>query len=137
MTDFSFPEKPDYNFTKKQMLERKKVLKHKVEHIKFKDLKNTNELIEAYSKSSFQARKIGEGAKLYKKELNRGTTIIWSLAGSIFSAGLRELVIDSVRRNLVDCLVCTGALFEQDMLEALGYNHYVQTEEIEDKTLLA
>ena len=135
MTDFSFPEKPNYNFTKEQTLERKKLLKNKVEHIKFKDLKNTNELIEAYSKSSFQARKIGEGAKLYKKELNRGTTIIWSLAGSIFSAGLRELVIDSVRKNLVDCLVCTGALFEQDMLEALGYNHYVQTEDIEDKTL--
>ena len=76
MTDFSFPEKPDYNFTKKQMLERKKVLKHKVEHIKFKDLKNKNELIEAYSKSSFQARKIGEGAKLYEKELNRGTTTV-------------------------------------------------------------
>ena len=42
MTDFSFREKPDYSFTKKQMLDRKKVLKHKVEHIKFKDLKNTN-----------------------------------------------------------------------------------------------
>ena len=28
MTDFSFPEKPNYNFTKEQMLERKKVLKN-------------------------------------------------------------------------------------------------------------
>ena len=42
MTDFSFPKKPNYNFTKEQMLERKRVLRNKVEHIKFKDLKNTN-----------------------------------------------------------------------------------------------
>ncbi|MFL2940741.1 MAG: deoxyhypusine synthase family protein [Candidatus Poseidoniales archaeon] len=135
MTKNVFPEKPNYQFTSKQISRRNRILSKEVEHITFDDLKYSSQLIEAFSKSSFQARQIGTGAKLYKTELETKTTIIWSLAGSLFSAGLRQLVIDSVRNNLVDCLVCTGALFEQDMLEALGYKHYVLNEEVEDKTL--
>jgi len=130
-----FPEKPTSQFTIEQISQRNEILSEEVKHITFDDIKNSSQLIEAFSKSSFQARQIGTGAKLYKKELEGKTTIIWSLAGSIFSAGLRQLVIDSVRKNLVDCLVCTGALFEQDMLEALGYKHYVLNEQVEDRKL--
>ena len=131
----TFPEKPTSKFSNKQISLRCEILNEEVEHITFDDIRNSSRLIEAFSKSSFQARQIGIGAKLYRKELEKKTTIIWSLAGSIFSAGLRQLVIDSIRNNLVDCLVCTGALFEQDMLEALGYKHYVLKEQIDDSTL--
>ena len=127
MEKFTFPEKPKHEFTKTQLEQRRRILNTQIEHISYENLKDTKSLIEAFGKSSFQARKLGEGAKLYKKELEKDTTIIWSLAGSIFSAGLRGLVIESIRNNLVDCLVCTGALFEQDMLEALGHKHYAQT----------
>ncbi len=135
MKVFRFPDKPQYEFTKEQIAQRKVILKKPIEHINYNDLKDTASLIEAFSNSSFQARNLGEGAKLYKKELENETTIIWSLAGSIFSAGLRELVIESIRKNLVDCLVCTGALFEQDMLEALGHKHYAQTSKNDDGKL--
>ena len=135
MGKYTFPEKPQHKFTKKELAQRKKILDKKIEHIKYENLKDIAPLLDSFSKSSFQARKLGEGAKLYKNELEKETTIIWSLAGSIFSAGLRELVIESIRKNLVDCLVCTGALFEQDMLEALGHRHYAQTNMNEDRKL--
>lgn len=135
MNTVTFPEKPKHDFTNEQLIERKKVLTKEIEHIKYSDIGEIAPLIDSFSKGSFQARKLGEGAKLYRRELEKETTIIWSLAGSIFSAGLRELVIESIRNNLVDCLVCTGALFEQDMLEALGYKHYAQTEPIDDAKL--
>ena len=135
MTKYIFPEKLNHPFTKEQISQRNGILSEEVKQIRFDDLKNSSQMVEAFSKSSFQARQIGAGAKLYKRELETKTTIIWSLAGSLFSAGLRQLVIDSVRKNLVDCLVCTGALFEQDMLEALGYKHYVLTRRVEDRTL--
>jgi len=130
-----FPSKPTYSFADEQLARRSEILNDEVRHINFDDLKNNSKMIEAFARSSFQARNIGAGAKLYKEELRKDTTIIWSLAGSIFSAGLRKLVIDSIRGNLVDCLVCTGALFEQDMLEALGYKHYILNSQIKDKTL--
>ena len=135
MNEVQFPKKPTHNFTENQVTERKEILKKRIEHIKYSDLNEVAPLIDSFSKTSFQARNLGKGAKLYKKELEKETTIIWSLAGSIFSAGLRELVIESIRNNLVDCLVCTGALFEQDMLEALGYRHYEQTSQTDDANL--
>ena len=135
MGKYTFPEKPQHTFTKNELEQRQEILNKKIEHIKYENLKYIAPLIDSFSKSSFQARKLGEGAKLYKKELEKETTIIWSLAGSIFSAGLRELVIESIRKNLVDCLVCTGALFEQDMLEALGHRHYAQTSKNDDGKL--
>ena len=95
-----FPEKPTSQFTNEQILQRNEILSEEVKHITFDDIKHSYQLIEAFSKSSFQARQIGTGAKLYKKELEGKTTIIWSLAGSIFSAGLRQLVIESLRNNL-------------------------------------
>jgi len=36
---------------------------------------------------------------------------------------------------LVDALVCTGALFEQDMLEALGHKHYICDTKLDDGEL--
>ena len=89
-----FPGKPTSQFTSEQVSQRNEILSEEVRHITFDDIKNSSKLIEAFSKSSFQARQVGIGAKLYKKELGEKTTIIWSLAGSIFSAGLRQLVID-------------------------------------------
>ena len=96
MGKYTFPEKPQHTFTKNELEQRQEILNKKIEHIKYENLKYIAPLIDSFSKSSFQARKLGEGAKLYKKELEKETTIIWSLAGSIFSAGLRELVIESI-----------------------------------------
>ena len=135
MANHKIPQKPTYNFNTNQIQRRKELLKTPVKHINLDSLDALEPLIEAFSECSFQARNLGNGAKLYKKELEEGTTIIWSLAGSIFSAGLRQLVIESIRNNLVDCLVCTGALFEQDMLEALGSKHYICDNEVNDSEL--
>mgnify|MGYP001376739524 CR=1 FL=1 len=135
MKRLKVPNIEEIELTEKQIVRRKQILKDEVKQIKIKSSEDIARLIGSFADMSFESRNIGNAAKLYQKKLEQDTSIIWSLSGSIFSAGLRELVIDSVRKNLVDCLVCTGALFEQDMLEALGYNHYVQTEEIEDKAL--
>ena len=92
-------------------------------------------IIKAYSNSSFQARRIGQAAKLYYKQTQKETGIVWTMAGSLFGAGLRQITIDCIRSNLVDILVCTGALFEQDMLEALGHKHYICDKGIDDVEL--
>ena len=62
-------------------------------------------IIKAYSNSSFQARRIGQAAKLYYKQTQKETGIVWTMAGSLFGAGLRQITIDCIRSNLVDILV--------------------------------
>ena len=119
------PDMPITKLTEKQQLRKKELLSKPIQQLPIWSNADLRDLVENYSNTSFQARKLGEAAKLYSKHLNKGNTIIWSLSGSIFSAGLRQLTIDAINANLVDVLVCTGALFEQDMLEALGHKHYI------------
>ena len=129
------PDTPSTKLTEKQQLRKKELLSKPILQTPIKGNNDLRGLVENYSNTSFQARKLGEAAKLYSEHLNKGNTIIWSLSGSIFSAGLRQLTIDAINANLVDVLVCTGALFEQDMLEALGHKHYMCDIEQDDAEL--
>ena len=124
MNPSKIPDMQKIELTDKQKLRKKEILRDEVKQIKLKSSRDIAKLIDSFSEMSFESRNIGNAAKLYLQNLQNNTTIIWSLAGSIFSAGLRQIVIDSIKRNYVDALVCTGALFEQDMVEALGHKHY-------------
>jgi len=52
--------------------------------------------------------------------------IILCMAGSLFSAGLKRVVYQLVKNNMVDAIVSTGAIIvDQDFFEALGFKHYL------------
>ena len=126
---------PVKKLTDKQNKRKTELLSKPVSQISIKNNENLTHLIDDFANTSFQARNLGKASQLYYKQIKKGNTIIWSLAGSIFSAGLRQIVIDSLNSKLVDALVCTGALFEQDMLEALGHHHYICKPEQNDGEL--
>ena len=96
-----------------------------VEHIDVKE-HNVVPLVEAMSKMAFSARDLGRAAQIYETMLrDDNCTIILCLAGSIFSAGLKNVIVDLVRHNMVDAIVSTGAIIvDQDFFEALGFKHY-------------
>lgn len=129
------PELPTIELTIPELQRKKELMSEEVQQIIINESRDIIDLIDAYAKSSFQARNLGQAAHLYHKQSLSPTGIIWSLAGSLFGAGLRQITIDAIRNNLVDVLVCTGALFEQDMLEALGHKHYVCSPEQDDQEL--
>jgi len=96
-----------------------------VEHIDVKE-HNVVPLVEAMSKMAFSARDLGRAAQIYETMVrDDNCTIILCLAGSIFSAGLKNVIVDLVRHNMVDAIVSTGAIIvDQDFFEALGFKHY-------------
>ena len=118
------PPIPMVKFTKAQLERREELLHEPVRQFKISEHPGAVSLLETMRAGSFQGRQLGEAAVLYERMTYEELGIIWSLAGSLFSAGMRQVVIDGIRNGLVDILVCTGALFEQDMLEALGHHHY-------------
>ena len=126
---------PSFSLNDEQVLKKKKLLSTEVKQIKLIETKGIVHLVNSFGNSSFEARNIGRAAKLYHNKLRTDTSIIWSLSGSLFSAGLRQITIDAIRKNCVDALVCTGALFEQDMLEALGHKHYKCDVDLDDSEL--
>jgi deoxyhypusine synthase len=107
-----------------------------VEHIDIKE-HNVVPLVEAMGKMAFSARDLGRAAQIYETMLrDDNCTIILCLAGSIFSAGLKNVIVDLVRHNMVDAIVSTGAIIvDQDFFEALGFKHYKGEINMDDDVL--
>jgi deoxyhypusine synthase len=101
------------------------LLREVVEHIDIKE-HNVIPLVESMSKMAFSARDLGRAAEIYDTMIrDQDCAIILCLAGSLFSAGLKNVVVDLVRNNMVDAIVSTGAIIvDQDFFEALGFKHY-------------
>ena len=107
-----------------------------VEHIDIKK-HNVVPLVEAMSKMAFSARDLGRAAQIYDAMLREeDCAIILCLAGSIFSAGLKQVVVDLIEHNMVDAIVSTGAIIvDQDFFEALGFKHYKGEINMDDDVL--
>ncbi len=104
---------------------KKDLLKKKINHIDIKKIDATS-LVESFDKMAFQSRNIARSCKIYEKMIeDKDCTIILCLAGSLVSAGLKKIIIDLIKNNMVDCIVSTGAIVvDQDFFEGLGFNHY-------------
>jgi deoxyhypusine synthase len=112
------------------------LLVEQVEHIDIKQY-NVVPLVDALSKMAFSARDLGRAAHIYDAMLrDEDCAIILCLAGSLFSAGLKNVVVDLVRHNMVDAIVSTGAIMvDQDFFEALGFKHYKGEIQVDDDVL--
>src|SRR6267143_497713 len=107
-----------------------------IEHIDIKE-HDVVPLVEAMSKMAFSARDLGRAAEIYDTMLREeDCAIILCLAGSLFSAGLKNVIVDLVRHNMVDAIVSTGAIIvDQDFFEALGFKHYKGEINMDDDVL--
>ena len=96
-----------------------------IEHIDIKE-HNVVPLVEAMSRMAFSARDLGRAAHIYDTMLQEeNCAVILCLAGSLISAGLKQVLVDLIEHNMVDAIVSTGAIIvDQDFFEALGFKHY-------------
>jgi len=117
-------------------MEKKSLLNETIQHIDIQSF-DARPIIEAYGHMAFQARNLHSASRIFGEMLHDDScTIILTLAGSLFSAGLKGVVADMIRYNMVDVIVSTGAIIvDQDFFEALGYHHY-RGESIVDDHLL-
>jgi deoxyhypusine synthase len=118
------------------MATKKDYLKSVVKHIDIKD-HNVVPLVDAMEKMAFSARDLNRAARIYDMMIqDKECGIILTLAGSLFSAGLKKVVYDLVMNNMVDAIVSTGAIMvDQDFFEALGFKHYQGTKFVDDNEL--
>jgi len=118
------------------MLEKKDLLKDVIEHIDIKKY-DVVPIVDAMEKMAFQARNLNRAARIYEKMLrDKDCAVILTLAGSLFSAGLKKVVHDMIMNNMVDAIVSTGAIMvDQDFFEALGFKHYLGTPFSDDNEL--
>ena len=89
-------------------------------------------VVEAMQHMAFSARDLHRAADIYDRMLrDKPCGVILTLAGSLISAGLKKIVVDMVRNNMIDAIVSTGAnIVDQDFFEALGFKHYIAEDKL-------
>src|SRR6516165_3364099 len=109
---------------------KQELLTHPIQHFDIKQ-HNVVALVDAMEHMAFSSRDLNRAASIYERMLrDKDCGVILCLAGSLISAGLKQIFIDLIRNNMVDAVVSTGAnIVDQDFFEALGFNHWVAGDE--------
>jgi len=117
-------------------MQKSDFLQRTIEHIDIKRF-DARPVIDGYRLMAFQSRNLATAADIFNRMLqDTDCKVILTLAGSLFSAGLKHVVVDMLETNMVDAIVSTGAIMvDQDFFEALGYRHYIGTPFVQDKQL--
>jgi len=107
-------------------MQRKEILREPVKHVKINGALTVDQLITQFKNSgSFEAGRLAEACDIYERMLrDQKCTVFLGLAGAVVPAGMRTLIADMIRENLIDVLVTTGANMVHDTVEALGGHHY-------------
>jgi deoxyhypusine synthase len=117
-------------------MNKKELLSRTIQHIDVTAF-NPVPMVDAMGEMAFQARNLSRAAHIYDKMLaDKDCTVYLTLAGSLISAGLKKVIVDLVKNNMVDAIVSTGAnIVDQDFFEGLGFKHYVGTQFVDDTQL--
>ena len=118
------------------MLSKKDLLIETIQHIDIKE-HNVISLVDSMERMAFSARDLNRAANIFNMMLeDKNCSVILTLAGSLFSAGLKKVVYDLISNNMIDAIVSTGAIMvDQDFFEALGFKHYIGTPFSDDNEL--
>jgi deoxyhypusine synthase len=116
---------------------RKQLLVEPVKHIRINGTLTVDELVQQFMNSgSFGAGRLSTACNIYERMLrDQKCTVFLALAGAVVPAGMRVLISDLMRDNLIDAIVTTGANMVHDAIEALGGHHYKGSHLADDNML--
>jgi deoxyhypusine synthase len=74
-----------------------------------------------FAKSGYNARRLGEACKLYKKMLNEDVTVCLTLAGAMTPIGMSGPIIKLIENGFIDWIISTGANLYHDLHRTFNY----------------
>src|SRR2546423_9317298 len=112
--------------------QKRKFLARTIEHVDITRLTGIVPVVDAMQHMAYSSRDLHRAADIYDRMLrDKECGVILCLAGSLISAGLKKVIVDMLRSNMVDAIVSTGAnIVDQDFFEALGFRHYLASDEL-------
>ncbi|UCH36955.1 MAG: deoxyhypusine synthase family protein [Candidatus Bathyarchaeota archaeon] len=112
-------------------------LRKKIAHVDLRNISSIDDLITAFSGSSFQSRNLAKCVDTFVTMLTdeERPTVFLGLAGAMVPAGMKKVISYMVIKNMIDVVVSTGANMYHDVVEALGGHHYQGSIDIDDRIL--
>ena len=80
-----------------------------IPHIKLDPKMKIEDIVEVYARSGYNARKLGEAAKLYSKMIKEDAVICLTFTGALTPVGIGGIVQTLIERGYVDWIITTGA----------------------------
>lgn len=74
----------------------------------------------------FNAATLVDAARSYKTHIEKGGTMLMTLAGAMSTAELGVSLAEMIRQNKVHAICCTGANLEEDLFNLVAHSHYVR-----------
>lgn len=114
------------DLTEQQKQQKKQLFNKEIVQIDLEKINTISELVKAFGGASIQARNINECSNILKQMLQdkERPTIMLGLSGALIAGGLRKVIRDLIKYNMVDVIVSTGAVIYQDVYQAKGHRHY-------------
>lgn len=107
-----------------------------IRHIKIKKGISVGELIDQMKYVGFNARAIAKSVEILREAiLDEECKLFFGVAGALVPGGMKQIIIDMIKRKWIDVFVTTGANLTHDLIEALGFKHYIGSEKANDLEL--
>ncbi len=95
-----------------------------------------NELVKAMNSSAFGSGSLAASVDIIEAMVkDKNCKVFLGIAGALVPAGMKQIIIDMLKNNWIDVFVTTGANLTHDLVEALGYSHQLNTENLSDAEL--
>jgi deoxyhypusine synthase len=108
----------------------------KVDPVDLKEHHTIEDLIEEFRQSGvFGPGRVSKAVDIYAKMINQKAVVFLGIAGALVPGGMRKIITDMIRRDMVHIIVSTGANITHDIIEAVGGSHLRQIPFKSDKEL--
>jgi deoxyhypusine synthase len=83
----------------------------------------------------FGAGRIAKAIDIYSEMLEKKATVFLGIAGALVPGGMKKIITDMIRNDMVHVIVTTGANVTHDIIEAFGGEHIRQVPYSSDSEL--
>ncbi len=108
----------------------------KVEQMEVKPAMTVDSLIREFDKAGvLGAGKLAEACSIFEEMVREKATVLLGIAGPICASGLRKIIADLIREEVISGVVTSGANLVHDIIEALGGYHVAGDFRVKDREL--
>lgn len=94
------------------------------------------DMLDAYRKTSFGARQLGEALSIFEEMAkDPDCFVVCTITGAMTVAKMGLVICEMIERGYVDCVISTGALQAHGMIEGTGMNHFKYKPGMDDTEL--
>ncbi|MEL7367301.1 MAG: deoxyhypusine synthase family protein [Myxococcota bacterium] len=107
-----------------------------VESIDINRIDSFSDMLKAYSRCSFGARRVGDALSVMEAMANdHECLVVCTLSGAMTVAKMGLVICEMIERGYIDVIVSTGALQAHGMIEGSGMKHFKYRADMNDQEL--